>query len=183
MAAGPRSQGWEQPSRRRAARYRVQAPVDVTVLRSGIPDSVPGRSVNLGPGGVAAVMAAELLPGEVVGGEIRLPQAADALRARGRGRHHDKLRCGMEFVGLTAAQDAAIRNWTEESKAEPEAGVRGKIPRESAPGAETKAAQAQIRDPETKGTGSGGTGGGRTGARTLGRGWIFLLLSFAILLA
>jgi len=163
----------------------VQAPLDVTVLRSGIPDSVPGRSVNLGPGGVAAVMAAELLPGEVVGVEIRLPQARteDALRARARVRHHDKLRCGMEFVGLTAAQDAAIRNWTEESKAEPESSIRRKIPRDAATEAETKAAKAQITESEPKGTGSGGTGGGRTGARTLGRGWIFLLLSFAILLA
>jgi len=28
--------------------------LDVTVLRSGVPDSVPGRSLNLGAGGVAA---------------------------------------------------------------------------------------------------------------------------------
>jgi TonB family protein len=183
MAAGPQTQGWDQPSRRRGARYRVQAPVDVTVLRSGIPDSVPGRSVNLGPGGVAAVMAAELLPGEVVGVEIRLPQAADALRARARVRHHDKLRCGMEFVGLTAAQDAAIRSWTEETKAEPEAGIRGKIPRESATGAETKAANPEIKDSKMRGAEGGGSGGGRTRVLSLGRGWIFLLLSVAILLA
>jgi len=186
MAAGPQAQGWDQPSRRRGARYRVQAPVDVTVLRSGIPDSVPGRSVNLGPGGVAAVMAAELLPGEVVGVEIRLPQAADALRARARVRHHDKLRCGMEFVGLSAAQQAAIRDWTEkatteESKAEadPETGARAKVPAAAGTEAETKTAR-----PEIKGWKGGRWGGGWPPTRwQIGRGWAFLLVSVAILLA
>ncbi len=161
--------------------------MDVTVLRSGVPDSVPGRSVNLGPGGVAAMMAAELLPGEVVGVEIRLPQAGDALRARARVRHHDKLRCGMEFVGLTAAQDAAIRSWTEETRAEPEASVRGKVPAE-VPTAETKGSRPEAKNSEikvekVKGSDGGGPGGGRTRGFSLGRGWIFLLLSVAILLA
>jgi len=179
MAAGPQAQGWDQPSRRRGARYRVQAPVDVTVLRSGIPDSVPGRSVNLGPGGVAAVMAAELLPGEVVGVEIRLPRAADALRARARVRHHDKLRCGMEFVGLSAAQLAAIRDWvenaTEETKAEPEPGTRAKLPAQTA---------TESIKRETKVSKGGRWGGGPPPIPwQFGRGWIFFLVSAAILLA
>ena len=59
MAAGAGAQssgemGWDRPSRRRLPRYRVQAPLDVTVLRSGIPDTVPGRSVNLCERGIAA---------------------------------------------------------------------------------------------------------------------------------
>jgi hypothetical protein len=53
MAAEAQAHGQDQP-RRRWLRYRVQALLDVTVLRSGIPDTVPGRSVNLGEGGVAA---------------------------------------------------------------------------------------------------------------------------------
>ncbi|MFZ0772319.1 MAG: hypothetical protein WCA49_10955 [Candidatus Sulfotelmatobacter sp.] len=77
MAASPRAH--DRDNRRRGLRYRVQAPLDVTVLRSGIPDTVPGRSVNLGAGGVAAVLSGELLPGESVGIEIRLPHAADSL--------------------------------------------------------------------------------------------------------
>jgi TonB family protein len=177
MAAGPQSQGWDQPSRRRGVRYRVQAPVDVTVLRSGIPDSVPGRSVNLGPGGVAAVMAAELLPGEVVGVEIRLPQGADALRARARVRHHDKLRCGMEFVGLSAAQLEAIRVWTEkateEKRVQPE-GVSVKLPVRAA---------TESFEQEWKAAKGKKSGGGRPPARwQIGRGWIFLIVSLAILL-
>jgi TonB family protein len=116
MAAGTQTQTWNLPTRRRVPRYRVEAPMDVTVLRSGIPDTVPGRSLNLCERGVAAVMAGELMPGEAVGLEIRLPQAVDTLRTRALVRYQDKLRCGLEFVGLSAQQRAAIRQWAERSK-------------------------------------------------------------------
>ena len=94
MATG--AQAREQASRRRWLRYRVQALLDVTVVRSGVADTLPGRSVNLGEGGISAVLAGELLPGESVGVEIRLPQAADPLRARALVRHQDKLRSGLQ---------------------------------------------------------------------------------------
>jgi len=168
MAAGIQTQWQDQPSRRRGLRYRVQAPLDVTVLRSGIPDTLPGRSVNLGVGGVAAMLAGELLPGEAVGVEIRLPTTAQSLRTRALVRHHDKLRAGMEFVGLSAAQQAAIRNWAGTAQVEPEPGVRTKVAIEAAAG---------------KGSEGGGPGGTQPPARARhGRGWIFFLLSAAILL-
>ena len=169
MAAGAQAPGQDQPSRRRGVRYRVQAPLVVTVLRSGIPDTLPGRSLNLGEGGVAAVRAGELLPGENVGVEIQLPLAADPLRTRALVRHQDKLRSGMEFVGLSVEQRAAILDWAGEAKAEPEVGVRPKIPTEPTAG---------------KGSESGGSGGAPPPRRwRVGREWIFLLLSAAILLA
>jgi len=169
MAAAAQAQWRDQPSRRRGLRYRVQAPLDVSVLRSGIPDTLPGRSVNLGEGGVAAVLAGELLPGEAVGVEIRLPMTMDPLRARALVRHHDRLRVGMEFVGLSAEQQAAIRDWAEAFKAEPEPAARAKIPVEPGAG---------------KGSESGGAGGAQPPTRTRReRGWIFFLLSAAILLA
>jgi TonB family protein len=157
----------EQASRRRWLRYRVQALLDVTVVRSGVPDILPGRSVNLGEGGVSAVVAGELLPGETVGVEIRLPQAADPLRTRALVRHQDNLRSGLEFVGLSVEQRAAIRGWMGDAKAELEPGVRGKVPIGAGKGSE-----------------SGGLGGVQSLFRKrLGRGWIFLLVSTAILLA
>jgi TonB family protein len=159
--------GWDQPSRRRGLRYRVQAPLDVTVLRSGIPDTLPGRLVNLGEGGVSAVLAGELLPGEAVGVDIRLPLVADPLRSRALVRHHDKLRSGMEFVGLSVEQQAAVRDWARDSKAEPELGVLGQ-PIESA----------------GKGSESGGSLGAQPPTRKRhGRRWIFWLIPAAILLA
>ena len=128
MASGAQAQGWDQPSRRRGLRYNVQAQLDVTVLRSGIPDTLPGRSVNLGEGGLAAVLAGELLPGEAVGVEIRFPKAADPLRTRALVRHHDRLRSGLEFVGMTSEQQVAIRVWAGEMKAEPEETVQAATP-------------------------------------------------------
>jgi TonB family protein len=182
MAAGPQSRGWDRPSRRHGVRYRVEAPLDVTVLRSGIPDTVPGRSLNLGAGGVAAVLAGELLPGEAVGVEIRLPESANPLRTRALVRHHDKLRCGMEFVALSPEQQLAIRNWTEKTSPKPEPDVRSQPPAEASKSAE-----------------SGGRGGAPppppsqppsplpsqppSQPKQRSRGWIFLVLSAAILLA
>jgi TonB family protein len=171
MAAGAR--GWDRPSRRRGLRYCVRAPLDVTVLRSGIPDTLPGRSVNLGEGGVAAVVAGELSPGEAVGVEVRLPTANDPLRMRALVRHHDKLRSGLEFLGLSAEQLTAIRDWAGQAKAELEPDIRV-VHFEGAAG---------------KGSESGGSGEGLSGAPTpvarkrRGRLWVALLALFAILVA
>ena len=109
---------WAGPSRRRVPRYRVQAPIDVTVLRSGIPDTVPGRSVNVCERGIAVVLAGEVVAGEAVGIEVRLPLAQDSLRTRAMVRYQHKLHCGLEFVGLSAEQRAAIREWMKEAKLE-----------------------------------------------------------------
>src|SRR5450755_1377306 len=101
MATGSQIRAGGGFSRRRVPRFLVQAPLDVTVLRSGVSDTVPGRSVNLCERGVAAMLAGELVPGEAVGIEVQLPLAADPLRVRAMVRYQDKLRCGLEFVGLS----------------------------------------------------------------------------------
>lgn len=99
----------------------MQAVLDVTVLRSGIPDTVPGRAVNVCERGIAAVLAQELVPGESVAIEVQLLLGAPPLCARAVVRYQDKLRSGLEFVALTAEQRDAIRNWAKEAKPEPEA--------------------------------------------------------------
>jgi TonB family protein len=125
--------------------------------------------VNLGEGGVAAVLAGELLVGEAVGIEIQLPLAADVMRTRALVRHHDNLRYGMEFVGLSAEQQAAIRDWAGEAKAAVEVGVRPPI---------------SIDAGKTSGKGRSDGGGVQPPRRRRsGRVWIFLLLSAVILLA
>ena len=120
MAAGTQTRGWTGPSRRRVPRFQLQVALDVTVLRSGIPDTVPGRSVNLGERGIAVMLAGELAPGEVVGVDVPLPLVAGLMRTRAIVRHHDKLRCGLEFVGLSEEQQAAIREWAKQAKMEAE---------------------------------------------------------------
>lgn len=108
--------GWDGPSRRRVPRYAVQAPLDVTVLRSGNPDTVPGRSLNLGERGIAAVIAGELLPGETVGVEISLSAGLEPLRTRATVKYQHELRCGLEFNAMTAEQRAVIWEWVKEAK-------------------------------------------------------------------
>src|SRR5260370_2456203 len=88
--------GWDRPSRRRLPRYRVQAPLDVTVLRSGIPATVPGRSVNLCERGIAAMLAGELSPGEAVGVENFLLSAAAPFPTRPLVRPQHKPHVRME---------------------------------------------------------------------------------------
>ena len=121
MSAGAQARGWQGQSRRRSPRFHLNAPVDVTVLRSGIPQALPGRCLNLGERGVAGVIAGELVPGEIVGVELRLPVSSDFLRTRARVSYQDKLRCGLEFLGLSAQQRAAIGEWAERTKAKIEA--------------------------------------------------------------
>jgi TonB family protein len=104
-------------TRRRAERFELHTPLDVTVLRSGVPDTLPGRTVNVGERGIGAVLAGELLLGETVGIEVHLPHLADPLRARGTVRYQDKLFCGIEFTGLSEEQREAIRACGKGAKA------------------------------------------------------------------
>jgi TonB family protein len=115
MATEARAQGWNGVSRRGVPRFPAQAALDVTVLRSGIPDTVPGRSVNLCEHGIAAILAQELVPGEAVAVEMQLSPVRVPFRARAIVRHQDKLCSGLEFVGLAAEQRDAIRKWTREA--------------------------------------------------------------------
>jgi TonB family protein len=169
MATEAQVRGWSGPSRRRMPRFQVQAPLDVTVLRSGIPDTVPGRSLNVCERGIAAMLAGELVPGEAVGVEVQLPSAARALRTRAMVRYQDQLRCGLEFVGLSAEQQAAIRTWANAVRVETE------ITAAPAPAAKTE-------------TDSGGTGGESSGGggprnprrKRRGMGWIIFLTLFVL---
>lgn len=93
----------------------MQAPVDLTVLRSGVPDTLPGRSINICERGVGAIVAGELVPGESVGVELQLPSLREPLRTRATVRYQDKLLCGLEFVSLSAEQQASIRDWAKKA--------------------------------------------------------------------
>lgn len=144
------------PSRRRMPRFEIRAPLDVTVLRSGIPDTVPGRALNLSERGMAAMMAGELAAGETVGVELRLPMTTDPLRARALVKYQDKLRCGMEFVGFSEEQRAAVRDWAKAAKLESDkdgsAQREGKEADLQAVEAKMSKARAmEVRKPDTKG--------------------------------
>jgi len=167
MATEAQVRGWTGPSRRRVPRFLLQAPLDVTVLRSGVPDTMPGRSVNVCERGISAMLAGELVPGEAVGIEVRLPQATDSLRTRAMVRYQDKLRCGLEFVGLSAEQRAAIREWAKESKADPEMNA-------------SAAASSEKKNADTgSGVNSGSGGGGKPKKKRPWLGWAIFLIFVA----
>ena len=102
----------EVTNTRRVPRFPLAVPADVTVLRSGIPYSIPGRSVTLGERGVGLVLAGELRPGDSVGIEFRLPDAGGRFRLKAVVRYQALLHCGLEFVNLTSEQQTLIEHWT-----------------------------------------------------------------------
>src|SRR5277367_1497152 len=97
---------------RRVPRFPLAVPADVTVLRSGIPYSIPGRSVTIGERGLGVVVAGELHPGDSVGIEFRLPDAGGPFRLKAIVRYQALLHCGLEFVSLTSEQQTLIEHWT-----------------------------------------------------------------------
>jgi len=171
MAASEHIPAWSGPSRRRVPRYQLHSPLDVTVLRSGIPDTAPGRSVNVCEGGIAAMLAGELTPGDAVGIEVQLPLLADPLRTRATVRYQDRLRCGLEFVGLSPEQRASIRDWVREAKAQPEVSAAPMVAASDSHGNKNV---AETKEPRPRR--SGNRGGGSTRPRQRGTGWIILFL-------
>jgi TonB family protein len=89
----------------------VAVPLDVVVLRSGIPSTIPGRSVDVGEGGVSAVLSGELLPGEPVGVQFKLPFVIDPVHAKAQVRYYGPFRCGLQFLAMRPEQQGALRTW------------------------------------------------------------------------
>jgi len=149
----------------------MDAPLDVTVLRSGVPDTVPGRAVNVCERGVGAVLAGNLARGESVGVELRLWPAMEPLRTKATVRYQEKLRYGLEFVAISPEQRSSIRDWAKEAKAETEMKVSSPIVKRG----EKK--EDQVR------TGRTLTGGGgppkKLRKKRRGAGWLIGLLLLA----
>jgi len=97
---------------RRVPRFPLSVPADVIVLRSGIPYSIPGRSVTLSEYGLGMVVAGELRTGDSVGIEFRLPEAGGRLRLKAIVRYQALLHCGLEFQNVTLEQQTLIEHWT-----------------------------------------------------------------------
>jgi TonB family protein len=131
-------------SRRNHVRHMIKVPLDVVVLRSGVPQNLPGRCIDLSEGGVGAVVAGELKPGQYVGVEMRLPNVAPLLQTRARVRHEGALRCGLQFVGLPAELRGMISYWKQ--TAEP--AKTDRVPKAEAPN--TEAPETPLSEPPRK---------------------------------
>jgi TonB family protein len=118
MSAVP-SPAFDKTSQRIFPRHPISVPLDLIVLRSGIPENLPGRCTDIGEAGVGAVVAGELAAGQQVAVELRLPNVGVPVRARAQVRYQSRLRCGLEFVGLSVEQREMIRYWVYRSASEP----------------------------------------------------------------
>jgi TonB family protein len=100
-------------------RHPINVTLDLIALRSGVPESLPGRCTDISEAGVGTVVAGELARGEQVAVELRLPSVGVPVRASALVRYQSRLRCGLEFVGLSEEQREMIRYWVHRSAPQP----------------------------------------------------------------
>ena len=110
MSAAP-SLAFEATPQRGFPRHPIHVPLDLIVLRSGVPENLPGRCMDISEAGLGAVVAGELTSGQQVAVELRLPNLGVPVRARAVVRYQSRFRCGIEFVGLSVEQREMIRYW------------------------------------------------------------------------
>jgi TonB family protein len=67
--------------------------------------------VDVGEGGVSVVLAGEVEPGESVGISLQLPFVLEPVQAKAVIRHQGPLRCGIQFIAMSAEQLNALRTW------------------------------------------------------------------------
>jgi len=97
---------------RRVPRFPLSIPADVTILRSGVPHSIPGRTVTLGERGLGVVLAGEVRPGDSVNLDLNLPDFGGRLQLQAIVKYQALLKCGLEFQSLTPQQQKLIEHWT-----------------------------------------------------------------------
>jgi TonB family protein len=114
MAAPSLAPVLDSASRRRFLRYPINVSLDVIALQSGIPNNMPGRCTDLSEAGLGAVVAGELIAGQAIAIELRLPNVGLPVRARAQVRYQDRLGCGLQFVGLSIEQREKIRYWSSQ---------------------------------------------------------------------
>lgn len=116
---------------RKVPRYKLTVPLDLTVLRSGVPDKVRGHTLEVGEGGLGVVTAARLLVGESVRVEFLVPHMNQPVRATAVVRYQTDRCFGLQFLRLRAEQQSIIRYWTRrEAELVLASHGRGTIPEE-----------------------------------------------------
>src|SRR5262249_510354 len=124
-------------------------------------------SLNVCERGIAAMIAGELVLGESVGVEVQLPLLHEPLRTRAMVRYQDRLRCGLEFVALSAEQRASIRDWAREAKAETEDSM--------GPAVVNKSEKKEAKAPKDSGTSAATPSSGKPRKRLLGVWWLLII--------
>ncbi|MGC2198293.1 MAG: PilZ domain-containing protein [Terriglobales bacterium] len=94
--------------RRRYQRHRADFPLKATVLREEGYIEIEGRCGDIGHGGMGTVLTTEVDQGEVLSLEFHLPTGTEVLPVRAIVRYRKGFVHGLEFLGLSAEQQAMI---------------------------------------------------------------------------
>lgn len=87
--------------------------IQLSLFREGATQAMWGRTNELGEDGVGATLTEELKVGEVVSMEFPIPVAPYQMRTRAVVRYARGLRCGFEFLVLTADLRETLRRACE----------------------------------------------------------------------
>jgi len=102
------------PVARVSSRYAIRVPLDVRLFRSGHQIVISGRSTDLNEFGMGAKLDLELIPGEMVTLEFKLPMAEDVFRPRATVRRRaNSCHYGFEFISIDPLHRARIRELCE----------------------------------------------------------------------
>jgi TonB family protein len=93
-------------------RYKLTVPLDLTVVRSGVPENISGQTLEIGEGGMGVVAASRLLVGESVRVEFLVPHTSMPVRATAVVRYQRERCFGLEFLRLPSEPQSIIRYWT-----------------------------------------------------------------------
>ncbi|HEY6303081.1 MAG TPA: TonB family protein [Terriglobales bacterium] len=99
-------------STRSVPRYKLTVPLALTVLRSGVPNNITGRTLEIGEGGMGVVPASQLLVGESVRVEFLVPHMSSPVRATAVVRYQRERCFGLQFLRLPVEQQSIVRYWT-----------------------------------------------------------------------
>lgn len=97
---------------RSVPRYKLAVPLDLTVLRSGVPDRFAGRTIELGDGGLGVCTPSQLIVGESVRVEFLVPHLDMPVRATAVVRYQRGGCFGLQFLRLPSEQQSIIQYWT-----------------------------------------------------------------------
>jgi c-di-GMP-binding flagellar brake protein YcgR len=103
----PKQKTW----RRRYSRHRADFPLKATSLSEDGYNEIRGRCGDIGRGGMGTVLTAEVQAGEVVSLEFALPNSTEAFSIRAIVRYRRGFMHGLEFLGLSSAQETAISSF------------------------------------------------------------------------
>jgi len=98
---------------RRYERYRFDARMQVSVFRDGETSEFWGRTNEIAIDGIGATLTRELRAGEVVSLEFPIPIVPRIMKVRAIVRYSEGLRCGFEFLVVTAQQRETMRQLCE----------------------------------------------------------------------